>query len=210
MAREADRRGRLSSIEKLPDDAWPHAVEAMAALKERRRDAEHIREELNGHLLAMGHPPISRSAFSRFSLKLAVQGAKLIRAREAGAMWSEKMKGEPQDEVTLLTLESVMALTYEIVTDHQVNDTATSMKLLKEAALTIRSLALAKKLTIDGAAKRERELTEKTMEAVDTAAKAAGLSAETAEAIKAKILGILPAAVPEPQKGAADGPAADP
>ena len=62
--------------------------------------------------------------------------------------------------------------------------------------------------TVEATIKRERDLVEKTAEAVDAAAKAAGLSAETAEAIKAKILGIVPP-LPEAMKGDGDGAAAD-
>lgn len=201
----AKGRGRLSSIELLPDEAWPHVRDAIAALKDKRRPAEAIRDELNGHLLALGLEPVSRSAFNRYSLQLAIQGEKLMKAREIGALWAEKLKDAPQDDVTLLLNETIMVLLYEIVTEHTVSDAGMSVKMLKEAALANRSLALAKKATVESTIKRERELVEKAAAAVDTAAKAAGLSTETAEAIKAKILGIQ---LPDPGRGgAADGTA---
>jgi hypothetical protein len=183
-------RGRLSSIQLLPDEAFPHVRAAIEALKENKRPQESIREELNEHLLALGLDPVSRSAFNRYSLRLAIQGGKLQRAREVGAMWAESLKDAPKDDVSLLLNESLMVLIYDIVTEHQVNDGAMSIKMIKEAALAQRNLLLGKKALVETAVTRKAELEAKVDEAVTVAAKAAGLSAETAEEIKSKILGI--------------------
>lgn len=190
MEGERRGRGRLSSIQLLPDEAFPHVRQAIEQLKDHKRPQEAIREELNGHLLGLGLDPVSRSAFNRYSLRLAIQGEKLIKFREVAAIWGEKLKDAPKDDVSLLLNETMMVMIYDIITDHQVSDEAVSMKMMREAALALRSLALQKKATVESTIKQERELVEKVDAAVEVAVKAAGLSAETAEEIKAKILGI--------------------
>ena len=124
-------RGRLSSIQLLPEDATPHVLRAIEELKKMKRPQEAIREELNGHLLALGLDPVSRSAFHRYGLRLAIQGEKLMRFREVAAIWGEKLKDAPKDDVSLLLNETMTVMIYDLVTEHQINDEAVSMKMMR-------------------------------------------------------------------------------
>lgn len=187
---EGKGRGRLSSIDLLPDEAFPHVREAIEQLKARKLPQETIRETLNQHLLALGLDPVSRAAFNRYSLSLAIQGDRIMRAREIASIFAEKMSDAPTDDIGLLINETIKTLVYDIITAMTLDDEAASMKQLKEAALTLQRLEQAKVHKVAGDVKRKEKLVNDAAEAATVAAKAAGLSEETAEAIKAKILGI--------------------
>lgn len=189
---ETRGRGRLSSIDLLPDEARPHVMAAMAELKERRRTQDDIREELNTHLLAMGLAPVSRSAFNRTALWLAGYGERLTQAREVAAVLAEKLDEAPAGDVGLLLNETIKTMVYDIIMDQTLGDEAASVKMLKEAALTLHRLEAARKLSVHTRKQIVDDFAAKAEAAVDTVVKARGLSAETAEEIKAKILGIAP------------------
>jgi hypothetical protein len=63
-------------------------------------------------------------------------------------------------------------------------------QMLMFTARALKDAESAKRISSDGRVKLEKEFQSKTAAAVDQVAKTAGLTAETVEAIKAKILGI--------------------
>ena len=111
------KRGRLSKIDLLPEEAWPHVKAALAHLAAAKRTAESIREELNGHLLAIGCDPISSSSFNRKSLQLAKIGADISRAREMAAVFAEKLTDMPEGDVGMLINEMCKVILYNMTAD---------------------------------------------------------------------------------------------
>lgn len=189
MAKKS-RRGRLSSIDLLPDEAQPYILAAMDALKERKREQENIREELNNHLLSLGCKPISKSAFNRKALWLAGYGANLIQAREVAAVLAEKLDKAPEGDVGLLLNETIKMIVYDIVMQGSIDDESASIDMAKNAALTLFRLEQARKVSIVTRKKIMDDFQTKAVEAVAAVAKVKGITEETAEAIKAKILGV--------------------
>lgn len=189
MARKT-RRGRLSTIDLLPDEAQPYVMAAMQALKERKREQEAIREELNNHLLSLGARPISKSAFNRKALWLAGYGEQLIQAREVAAVLAEKLDKAPEGDVGLLLNETVKMIVYDIVMQGSIDDGSASLEMAKDAALALYRLEHARKVSIVTRKKILDDFGEQAKKAVDSVAKVRGLTAETAEDIKAKILGV--------------------
>lgn len=187
---EPAKRGRLSSIDLLPEEAFPHVRDALDALAERKRTQNDIREELNGHLLALGCGPVSSSAFNRKAMRLAVVGEKIRSAREMAAVFAEKAASMPDGDVALLINETIKVLIYELVTDQAMEDTGASAKMFKEVSLALYRLEQARKISHGTRAQVAEQVAVQANEQVDKVAKARGLSAETVEDIKAKILGI--------------------
>ncbi len=187
---EAAKRGRLSSIDLLPEDAWPHVREALDALALRKIPQEKIRETFNAHLLALGYDPVSRSAFNRKSLSLAKVGENIRQAREMAAIFAEKMDEMPDGDVGMLINEMVKVIIYNMTEDIAARDTEVAAKLLKEVSLTLHRLEQAGNISV----KRRREIevraSAKAADVVESVAKERGISRETAEEIKAKVLGI--------------------
>jgi hypothetical protein len=142
------KRGRLSSIDLLPDEARPHVIAAMAALKERQRSQDEIRDELNTHLLALGCAPISKSAFNRKALWLAGYGEQLTQAREVAAILAEKLNEAPAGDVGLLLNETIKTMVYDVIMEGSLDEESSSIGMLKEAALTLFRLEQARKISV--------------------------------------------------------------
>lgn len=184
------RRGRLSSIDLLPDEAFPVVKAAIAALSERRRTQEDIRDELNTHLLGMGLDPVSKSAFSRYSLHLAVYGARIAKAREIAGVFAEKMEDVPKGDLGLLIGETMKTIIYDVVLSLSMEDEAASMDILKDTALTLQRLENARKSTISGMVTR-KDMARQVDAAVTVAATESGASAETIDMIRRRVLGVI-------------------
>lgn len=108
-------RGRLSSIDLLPEEAQPCVSAALAALSERKRTQEDIRRELNECLARLGLAPISRSAFNRKALQIAAVGRQLQQAREVAAVMAEKLSDLPEGDIGLLLIEALKTLIYDVI-----------------------------------------------------------------------------------------------
>ena len=63
--------GRLSQMQTLPEPALPTVQWAFDALQSRRVTQQTVRAEVNARLVALGLPPVSRSALSRFAIGIA-------------------------------------------------------------------------------------------------------------------------------------------
>lgn len=191
----ATGRGRLSSFETLPTEA--DAIVAWAAGELADRDktqtdiyaefvakcqalmAEH-RGELEFRIPAF-------SSFNRFSLRQARLSRRLDQTREIVAVLAEKHDAKASDDLTIIAGEMIKSVVL-----HMLGDAADGIapKQLKELADAFRSAQAAQNLSSARKTKETQALQAKLGEAVDAVAKAKGLTAETAEQIKAEILGV--------------------
>lgn len=87
-------RGRLSSLDLLPDEAQDDLIWAMGELNARQRTQADILFELNDRLAAKGIDPISASAFNRKSMRLAKRTKQLEERRHLYAGIAEKLTPE--------------------------------------------------------------------------------------------------------------------
>ncbi|WP_315742783.1 MULTISPECIES: DUF3486 family protein [unclassified Bradyrhizobium] len=193
------RRGRLSEIDKLPDWADEAKVWAFEQLKERKLSQLEILDGFNARLKAASlsedaaaePPEISRSAFNRTAMKIAILGRRLEETREIAAVIAPKLDEAGDNSLTLMVAETLKTLIAEMLGNAGElaadGDTAEMLMLTSRA---LKHAEEAKRISADGRRKIEAELQSKATKAVDAVAKASGLSAETVDAIKAKILGI--------------------
>lgn len=188
-------RGRLSSFDLLPTEA--EGIVAWAALELADRDktqteiyaefvtkcealmAEH-RGELEFDIPAF-------SSFNRFSIRQARMSKRLTETREIVAVLAQKHDAKASDDLTIIAGEMIKSVVL-----HMLGDAADGIapKQLKELADAFRSAQAAQNLSTTRKAKETAALQDRLTEAVTTAAKAKGLTAETTEAIKAEILGV--------------------
>jgi hypothetical protein len=78
-------RGQLSSLDRLPSSADGAIAWANTQLHAYNLTQGEILRELNSRLADLGIPPVSRSAFSRYSVRLAI-GARTETAAQAVAI----------------------------------------------------------------------------------------------------------------------------
>ncbi|ACF01889.1 Mu-like prophage FluMu protein GP27 [Rhodopseudomonas palustris TIE-1] len=192
------KRGRLSEIDKLPEWADEAKLWAFEQLKERKLTQLEILDGFNGRLKVAAFeqgitdpPVISRSAFNRTAIRIAILSRRLEETREIAAVIAPKLDEAGDNSLTLMVAETLKTLISEMLGNagELTADGATAEMLM----MTARALAAAeqaKRISADGRRKIEAELNAKASKAVDQVAKAKGLTTETVDAIKAKILGI--------------------
>jgi Protein of unknown function (DUF3486) len=202
MARDrSERRGRgqLSAIEQLPAWADEARVWAFEELKSRKRPQLEILDEFNTRLRQaallegiVAPPVISRSAFNRTAMRLALLGRRLQETREIAAVLAPKLEAAGDDAIALLIAESIKMLIHEMLSNAgEVAANGDTAQMLMFTARAFQHAEAAKRISSDGRRKLETELARKTAAAVDAVGKTQGLTADTVEAIKARILGVV-------------------
>lgn len=197
-------RGQLSSIDELPEVADEAIAWANAQLSDRSMPQNEILRQFNAMLADHGIAPISRSSFSRHSVRVAIQLREHDQVRQLINAMMANMDPDESDKATLVALEMVkfrtlMGLAASIESDP---------KSLSQASLTLQRLTATANNVAEGkrrddkdqreqtAAEREeaekqaeREKTE-TADTVEKIATEAGLSAERVAAIRKGVLGL--------------------
>ncbi|MDB5658331.1 MAG: hypothetical protein JWS10_946 [Cypionkella sp.] len=187
-------RGRLSSFQTMPTEAegivsW--AAKELTTLERTQTDiyaefvskcealmAEH-RGELEFTIPAF-------SSFNRYSIRLARLSKRLSETSEIVAVLADKFDAKASDDLTVLTGETIKALVFQMLGDADSMKASDAMML----ASAFKQAAQAQHISSDRRRKLETEFAKKVETAVDTVAKAAGMTKETAEKIKSEILGV--------------------
>jgi Skp family chaperone for outer membrane proteins len=193
MARSG--RGWLNAFDLLPSEADEIVAWAARELAGNERTQTDIYAEFVTRcqtLMAEHRGEIefripSFSAFNRYSVRQARLSRRLEQTREIVAVLAEKHDAKASDDLTVITGEMIKSLVL-----HMLGDAAEGMvpKDLLDLAGAFAKSQQAQNLSADRKAKEQARLAARVTEAVDTVAKAKGMTADTAEAIKASILGI--------------------
>jgi hypothetical protein len=77
-----DGRGRLSSIDTLPEECDEDIAWANAELRERKMPQTEILRQFNARLADRGVKGISKGAFSRYSVRIAIETRKIEASRQ--------------------------------------------------------------------------------------------------------------------------------
>ncbi|PWE29977.1 hypothetical protein DDZ14_16175 [Maritimibacter sp. 55A14] len=199
MAGAADAvkgRGWLSAMSMLPEACDGIVREAASDLAEHKRTqtdiyaefverCEALMRESNGEL-EFDIP--SFSSFNRYSIRLARTARQLDESREMSKILVEKYDAKTSDDLTIVLAETLKSIALFMLSDLDANPMLP--KDLMHLASTLRQLQQAQ----SGSTARRRELNseieDKLSEAVDVVAKAKGITSETADTIKAQILGV--------------------
>jgi hypothetical protein len=100
-----DGRGRLSTIDLLPDEAEADVVWALEQLRANKLPQTAILAEFNERLADRGIPPVSKSAWSRFAVRKAIQFRKLDEVQRMSAELVSSLGTEGPDQVTVAVAE---------------------------------------------------------------------------------------------------------
>lgn len=182
-------RGRLSSVDLLPEEAADDVVWAVAQLNKRERSQADILFELNDRLAVKGIDPISRSAFNRKSMRLSKRAMKLDERRHLYAGLAEQLTPDVigQDD-------KVLGEFLKTYIDEALDDDGLGSKNLMELARAYKDTIAAQSLSSDLHSKSEKKAEEKLNKAVDAVTevmvKESGLSAERAAEIRRQVLGV--------------------
>lgn len=188
-------RGRLSSFDLLPKEADAIVAWAAGELADREKTQTDIYAEfvqrcedlMAEHRGELEFRIPAFSSFNRYSVRLARMSRRLDQTREIVAVLAQKHDAETSDELTIVASELIKAAVIYAAEDGQDKMAAKDMKALADA---LRSAQIAQNMSSARRAKETAALESRLAEAVETTAKARGLTAETTEAIKAEILGV--------------------
>lgn len=191
----AKGRGQLSSLDRLPPEAAGIVAWAASALADRDRTQTEIYSEFVTRCEALmaeyrGELEFaipSFSSFNRYSVRQARMTWQMDRTREIVAVLAEKYDAKTSDQATIFTAELIKGAVAALVTDRMDNIAAAELRDLANAT---RAAQAAQNMSTERRAKEEAKLAERVEEAVQAVARTQGISAETAEAIKAQILGV--------------------
>jgi hypothetical protein len=189
-------RGRLSGIEQLPPQANQIIAAAASALQDRERTQLDIYEEFFNALNALKRDHRgeldfaipSFSAFNRYSLKLATLTRRLEETREIAGAIAKRFDAQASDELTLIAAEAVKTLVFEMLTNS--GEAGVDPKGALQLAGALYRANQAQGVSTARRAKVEKDFATQVSDAVDKVGKLKGMSADTAEAIKAQILGV--------------------
>ena len=196
-------RGRLTAIDKMPAEAdfiIAQAAQALAARDETQkdiyeqfvRDCEELMKESRGEL-EFDIP--ASSSFHRYSMKQAKLTRRLDETRNLTKAIADKFDVKGSDDLSMILGETIKSLVFTIVAN--ADEDKVVAKDVMQLASAFRQVQQALNLSADGRRKSDDEFADKVGEAVDTAAKAVGMTEEVAERVKFEILGVKATEVEE-------------
>jgi hypothetical protein len=184
-------RRRLSSLDLLPPEAEEDVLWAYEELRAKKRLQDDILTEFNTRLKLLGLQPISRSAFSRASLRLMRMASRLDETREIASVLSEKLGKDAGEEVTLMVSETIKTLIFETIENAgKLKADGKTAEMLANFAMALKNAEQSRVLTAHAKLKVMGEFERQAAKAIDRVAKEKGLSAETVGSIKSSVLGL--------------------
>src|SRR3546814_5797196 len=106
-------RGRLSSVDLLPEEAEPDIVWANEQLRDRTMPSNAILDEFNARLADRGIGAVSKSAWGRYAVRKAIQFRKHDEARRMSAELVAQLGAGGADEVTVMVAELIKVAMFE-------------------------------------------------------------------------------------------------
>lgn len=180
-------RGRLSSLDLLPEEAQDDLIWACQQLAERQRTQADILFEFNDRLEAKGIERVSKSAFNRKAIRIAAATRRQRETREIFSALSGDIDPARIDEHSIVLGEFLKTLIFELLQPGSAeHDADSAMKLSKG----FKEIMVGQKISADRRAAEEKRANEKAVAAIEAVGKAKGLTMETVEAIKNNVLGI--------------------
>ena len=174
----AEGRGRLSSIELLPEEAQEDVVWASAELNARKRTQLDILAEFNERLSLKGLGPISLSAFNRRATRMSAAVRRLDEARYLFEGLADRFTPENVERQDVAIGEFLKLLIFELAQDHRATPKA-AMELARAYVSTIQG----QRASAERRRKAQAEIAAAAEKAVAVVAEKRGLDADAKQAL---------------------------
>lgn len=189
-ARKEDRigRGRLSSIDLLPEEADEDVAWALEQLRARDLPQNTILMEFNERLADKGIDAVSKSSWNRYSVRKAIQFRKLDEVQRMSSELVESLGTEGPDQVTVAVAEMLKLAMFQMLEDgeHKAKD-------LMELSRALQSAVGAQRGSEEYRRKLEQRVERQLEDAADraeTTAREAGLPEERIAQLRRDFLGV--------------------
>lgn len=189
-------RGRLSSIDLMPAEADGIIAWAAQELSGRDRTQTEIYAEfvascealMAEHRGELEFTIPSFSSFNRYAFRLARLSRRLDQTRAIVSSLAEKFDPADADNLTIMAAETVKSLVLHMLAE--ADEDSIDPKGVMQLAAAFKQAVQAQSISSDRRRRVEADFASKVESAVNTVARAKGLTSETVEEIKAKILGV--------------------
>lgn len=188
----AEKRGRLNSLDLLPDEAQDDLVWAIGELNKRQRTQADILFEFNDRLAVKGLGPISRPAFNRASVRLASRASKMEERRRIYASIADTLTPSDVAMNDLVLGEFIKTLIDDLVDSEDLTP-----KNAMELARAYHAAVSAQRVSVERRKAMEAEFAKRTEEVIERVAVEGGLSAERVAQMRRDLLGIRKPDQPE-------------
>lgn len=181
-------RGRPSTLDMLPEAADGDLAWLNEELRAGKRLQIDLLDEFNARLADHGLAPVSKSAFSRYSVRKAIQFRQLDETRRISVELAEMLGVDSADKMTIAVSEMLKMAAFKLAEGGDL-----SSKDVMELARANKDAVSAQKLSTDYRRMLEREFAEKVAAAskdVETIGKAHGVSDEAMKKITQRLAGI--------------------
>lgn len=181
-------RGRLSQLDMLPEEAQPDLIWLNQELRANKRSQIELLDLFNARLAVHDIEPISKSAFSRFSVRKATQFRELDEQRRLSVELAEMLGTDSADKMTIALAELIKMASFKLVEAGDLEP----MDIMSLARAT-KDVVGAQKQSADYRKALEREFAQKVEEArrdVAAIGKAAGVSEDTMRKITQRLAGV--------------------
>lgn len=158
-------RGRLSSIDLLPEEAEEDLVWALEQLRERKLPQVVILVGFNDRLVAKGIEPVSKSAFNRYAVRKAIQFRRIDETQRIAGELASALGTDGSDHMTVAIAEMLKTAVHERLEEGKLDP-----KGMMELGRAISSAVSAQKAS----AEHRRKLQEEALARVDRAIDKAG------------------------------------
>ncbi|TKD12908.1 DUF3486 family protein [Rhodobacter capsulatus] len=196
MAETSRGRGRLSSIDLMPSECDGIIAWAAQELGNRERTQTEIYAEfvercealMREHRGELEFKIPAFSSFNRYAIRMARLTRRLDQTRAIVSQLADRFDPADADNLTVMAAETIKALVLQMLAEAD-EDSVDPLGVMQLAA-GFKNAVQAQSISTDRRRKAEADMAKKVDQAVTAVAKAKGMTAETAEAIKAQILGV--------------------
>ncbi|EFO31662.1 phage protein [Roseibium sp. TrichSKD4] len=194
--RNKKTRGRLSSIDLLPEECSGIVSWAAAELVANNRTLVDIYAEFRDKLIALqgelgiGFDIPSFSSFHRHSARKTAITQELAMRRDIYSAVADGLSAKDSDDLTIFISETVKTLIAAIAEEAITGRATTSAKDIRELANAAFKIEQARNLSGHIRRTDEDEVNQKLGKAIDTAGKKVGLSGERVDQLKREFLGV--------------------
>ncbi|WP_229611536.1 DUF3486 family protein [Vibrio parahaemolyticus] len=154
---------------------------------------EDIRAEINKMIDEAGLPEdakLSRTGFNRYAKRMEDMGQKIKEAREVAEVWATKLGEAPTSELGKLLQEAVRTLSFETSMSMLESGKVTDPKALNQLALVSARIEQAAMTSHKVEKEIRKAFAEEAAEQAEKIVREAGITDETVQSVKNKILGI--------------------
>ncbi|EKL9959463.1 DUF3486 family protein [Vibrio parahaemolyticus] len=185
---------RKSKIELLPED-----IRAQLNVLIRSGDMQQkdIRDAVNQMIEEAGLPDdakLSRTGFNRYAKRMEDMGQRLRQSREVAEVWITKLGEAPTSDVGKLLQEFVRTMAFEtsmrLMEDADEKQEVIPPKALNQLALVVQRIEQAAMTSHKVEKEIRKAFAEEAAEQAEQIVREAGITDETVQSVKNKILGI--------------------